>query len=141
MDTVPIPKVLIYIISNGHLLVHTHSDFPEAGFQVPGGSIDEGESAIEAARRELYEEAGLMLDAAATIVHRELFHAPWNEQVYDRHFVAIHCDIPTQDFRHVVSNGALDKGLVFDLFWLELKVAIQRLDFGHGAGLDRITTF
>ena len=80
------------------------------------------------------------MNAAAMIVHRELFHAPWNGQVYNRHFVTIHRDVPREDFRHVVSKGAVDKGLVFDFFWLELKLATQRLDFGHGAGIDRITT-
>lgn len=134
----PIAKVLVYVVSNGHLLVHRHSDFPEAGVQVPGGSINDGESAFEAALRELYEEAGLMVDSACTIAHRELFHAPWNGAVYDRHFIVIHCDLPLHDFHHVVTSGDADKGLAFVYFWLDLKGAIQSLDFGHAAGLQKI---
>lgn len=42
----------------GRLLVFDHVDV-DAGTQVPGGGIHEGESAAEAVRRELAEESGI----------------------------------------------------------------------------------
>ena len=48
--------------------MHTHFD-PEVGLPArwitPGGGIDEGESVVQAAIRELYEETGIRVEAAA----------------------------------------------------------------------------
>lgn len=56
-------KVLAYIIRDGErgqeLLAFTHRDYPEAGLQVPGGTLDEGEGPLSGILREIKEEAGL----------------------------------------------------------------------------------
>ena len=52
-------KVAAYITCNHQLLVFSHTDFPEAGIQVPAGTVGEGESFDEAVLREAYEETGL----------------------------------------------------------------------------------
>ncbi len=41
------------------LLVFEHAGMPEAGLQVPGGTIEEGETPIRAVAREVLEESGL----------------------------------------------------------------------------------
>lgn len=56
-STIKKAKVLVYIVNNGHLLVNLHTDFLVAGIQVPGGTIEPGESAKTASIRELYEES------------------------------------------------------------------------------------
>jgi len=52
-------KVAAYITCNHRLHVFSHVDFPEAGIQVPAGTVGEGESFDEAVLREAYEETGL----------------------------------------------------------------------------------
>jgi 8-oxo-dGTP pyrophosphatase MutT (NUDIX family) len=52
-------KVLAYITNANRLLVFRHSDFPEAGIQVPGGTVEPGEEWEAAALREAEEETGL----------------------------------------------------------------------------------
>lgn len=42
------------------MLVFDHIDFPEAGIQVPGGSVDVGETPFEAIQREVLEETGII---------------------------------------------------------------------------------
>ena len=37
-------KVLAYIIQDDRLLVFRHTQFPEAGIQVPGGTVEQGEA-------------------------------------------------------------------------------------------------
>jgi NADH pyrophosphatase NudC (nudix superfamily) len=60
-------KVLAYITrhQNGlkQLLVFEHRDFPEAGVQVPPGTVEPGEPVESALFREVYEESGLAADA------------------------------------------------------------------------------
>ncbi len=52
-------KVLAYVTNRGRLLVFRHTQFPEAGIQVPGGTMEAGEEPLEAALREAREESGL----------------------------------------------------------------------------------
>jgi 8-oxo-dGTP pyrophosphatase MutT (NUDIX family) len=51
-------KVVLYATLNGRLLVFTEPDHPEAGVQVPGGTVNPGETEEDGARREFIEETG-----------------------------------------------------------------------------------
>ena len=57
----PIPSVAVVICNDrGQLLLVKRREEPRKGFwSLPGGFMDDGESAIQAALRELYEETGL----------------------------------------------------------------------------------
>ncbi len=60
-------RVVAYVTDpSGRLLIFEHVDV-DAGTQVPGGGIHEGESAEEAVRRELAEESGV---ATAVLVRK-----------------------------------------------------------------------
>ena len=52
-------KVIAYITDGDRLLVFRHTDFPEAGIQVPAGTVEEGEALDLAVLREAEEETGL----------------------------------------------------------------------------------
>jgi ADP-ribose pyrophosphatase YjhB (NUDIX family) len=52
-------KVLVYITQNHRLLVFEHPFSPEAGIQVPGGTVEPDEKPEDAALREAREETGL----------------------------------------------------------------------------------
>ena len=52
-------KVFAYITNRQWLLLFTHLNAPEAGIQVPAGTIEAGESPEEAVLREVFEETGL----------------------------------------------------------------------------------
>jgi len=54
-----VPKALSYITQSEKLLVLLHPDHSEAGIQIPGGSIEPGETPEFAALREAREETGL----------------------------------------------------------------------------------
>ena len=59
MDKHITKKVVAYITYQDSLLVFRHTDFPEAGIQVPAGTVDAGESVEAAVFREAWEESGL----------------------------------------------------------------------------------
>lgn len=52
-------KVLAYVTQNDRLLVFVHRHSPEAGLQVPAGTIRDGEAPEVAVIREAAEETGV----------------------------------------------------------------------------------
>ena len=63
MPPQPVPviveKAVCYITRDGRVLVFEHPGAPEAGIQVPAGTIEPGEDPARAALREAAEESGL----------------------------------------------------------------------------------
>ena len=55
----PTNKIFAYITRAEQLLVFKDVDFPEAGIQIPGGTIESGELPEDAVLREAVEEIGL----------------------------------------------------------------------------------
>jgi 8-oxo-dGTP diphosphatase len=53
-------KVVAYITWGDRLLILTHPGNPEAGVQVPSGTVEEGEAPGDAVLREAQEETGLV---------------------------------------------------------------------------------
>ena len=116
-------KARVYAVRSGRLLVFTQPDFPEAGTQVPGGTIELGETAEAAARREFTEETGL---AVETLVALEPYADPTGAVRFP--FL---CDAPAEwpdswehEERHA-SGGAAPIRLLYG--WIALADAKLRL--------------
>ncbi|MDF1620427.1 NUDIX hydrolase [Pseudothioclava nitratireducens] len=60
------PGAYAVLMREGQVLV-THQSEPNPEFQLPGGGIDPGESAIRALHREVYEETGWTISSARRI--------------------------------------------------------------------------
>ncbi|HYF78640.1 MAG TPA: NUDIX domain-containing protein [Symbiobacteriaceae bacterium] len=124
-------KVLAYVTREAggqlELLVFDHVDFPEAGTQVPGGSIDPGETPDQAVLRETHEESGLTdvpivkylgcfpaAPVEVQVLHRHVYHLAATKALPDR-------------WEHVVSSGTDDKGLRFRFHWIPVTEAVAGL--------------
>jgi len=116
----PEPTVGILIFNpNGELfLVKTHKWHDKYG--MPGGHIELGESAVEAARREAKEETGLEI--------RDVDFLCWQECIYDeqfwkpRHFIFL--DFTARmDEGEVVLNDEAE-----DFIWMDPQKALGELD-------------
>ena len=118
-------KVFAYIIRKKgdklEMLIFRHRDFPEAGLQVPAGTIENGEDKISALRREVQEESGLETFKQITFLGTQQFIATSKQEIHHRFFyqMLIEDSIP-DEFEHIVSGNGLDKDLVFIYKWVEV---------------------
>jgi putative (di)nucleoside polyphosphate hydrolase len=110
-------KVLVYVVRARELLVFEHVDV-DAGIQVPKGTIESDETPAHAAKRELFEEAGLRANASLRIIGTltqpdELWH-----------FFSMTADASaSNEWLHQVSGVGDDNGMRFRFFWLPLAPA------------------
>ena len=118
-------KVYAYITCNGQLLVFRHIDFPEAGIQVPGGTVEPGEGVLSAVYREVYEETELQqitLVEKLGVVVRDLADLGLPE-IHKRHYFHFMVDqIPAERwtaYEENPSDGSAGS-IRFEFYWVSL---------------------
>ncbi|MBC7429794.1 MAG: NUDIX domain-containing protein [Bacteriovorax sp.] len=134
-------KVIAYIFrmknNQKEILVFAHKDFPEAGIQVIGGSVEKGEAFAFALVREILEESGLIVQESdfKKIGLTEYQRKDKLEINHRHYFEMISKDLP-DSWTHIVVSDGEDNGLLFDFFWLSIHEAKEHLtgDFGELLG-------
>ncbi|PCN48117.1 hypothetical protein Csp2054_08125 [Curtobacterium sp. 'Ferrero'] len=83
-----VEKVVCYVIHDGHILVFTHDSVPlvKTGVQVPAGTIEDGETPVEAAERELFEETGRRGRVVRSLGTAPYDLRPTRDEIALRHF-------------------------------------------------------
>jgi ADP-ribose pyrophosphatase YjhB (NUDIX family) len=129
-----IRKAIAYVTRGGpagapELLVFEHRDYPEAGTQVPAGTLDEGETPEDAAVREVEEESGL----EGCRLLKKLAVCDWPNpetgQMNERH--VFHLAAPpgtAEKWTWVETDGGIVselEGYVFQFRWIRLDGAIE----------------
>lgn len=135
-------KVVAYITWNDKLLVFSHPDFPEAGIQVPAGTIEPDESPDAAVLREAFEETGLSeLSLVAPLGEQVRDVTPFGkDELHHRYFFHLRCtEAAPQTWRHweeFPSDGSAR--VAFDFFWAQLPNDVPPLIAGHDAYLPTL---
>ena len=129
-------KVFAYISHAGRLLVFSHPDHPEAGIQVPAGSVKEGERPEAAVLREAFEETGLdSLELIAFLGVQQRDMGDFGlDQIHHRYFYHLrYKGRPPETWRHYETDPSDGSSgpIAFDCFRLLLGAAA-----GWGAGVD-----
>lgn len=136
-------KVFAYITHADRLLVFSHPHHPEAGIQVPAGSIKDGERPEDAVLREAYEETGLARLELVRFLgecRRDMSDFGLDE-IHHRRFYHLHCGgDPPDTWRHYEndpSNGDAEP-IAFEFFWARLPRDVPELIADHGEMLPQL---
>jgi 8-oxo-dGTP pyrophosphatase MutT (NUDIX family) len=118
-------KVLAYITrqtkTGPELLIFAHRDYPEAGLQVPGGTLDQGEDPLTGVLREVKEETGLEHFTSVKLLGETEYVATKNKEIHLRRFFYLtYGEACETTFVHTVTAGEEDQGLVFLYQWVPL---------------------
>ncbi len=117
-----VKKVCAYITHNNRLLVFSQPKAPEAGIQVPGGSVEDGETLEEAVLREAYEETGLTgLVINGYLGEQKRLFLP--DETHHRHFFHLtYPHTPPETWEHIerFRSDGNPTPIVFSLFWADI---------------------
>lgn len=117
-------KVIAYITWGNALLVFRQPAYPEAGVQVPAGTIEPGEMPVAAALREAGEETGLSGLALIAQLGEQVYDmAPFGKnEWHHRTFFHLRCtETPPRTWRHMEASPSDGSDpIAFDFFWAQL---------------------
>lgn len=143
-------KAYVYLTCGPDLLVFSEPDHPEVGLQVPGGTLDPGESYLQGARREFEEETGLSLDIAIeSFADQDHFFEDVPRCLTGlhrrRHFHGQVRVKPAHDWEHFETSPSTGGAPIrFRLFWVNLfsgnALTETRFFEGFGAQLETLRT-
>lgn len=131
-------KVLAYIFRvtdlSNEILVFTHRDMPEAGIQVVGGTVENGEDLICALKREISEESGIFLDENTIFqkIGESLYQRKDKPELNIRHYFSFYTSELKDSWSHCVESTGEDNQLIFDFFWLPVDEACLKLTGNMG---------
>jgi 8-oxo-dGTP pyrophosphatase MutT (NUDIX family) len=124
-----IRKAFAYITHGDRLLIFSHPHYPEAGLQVPAGTMRPEESPEEAVLREAWEETGIEgLRIERFLGEHELERTTDAEagrdgerQLHHRFFFHLKFEgEPLERWQHYELHDGLRAPTLFDLFWVPL---------------------
>ena len=127
----PKRKVYAYITYGKRLLVFRHVNEPEAGIQVPGGTVEAGESFESAVLREAREETGLPDLEIVDLLGEQV--RDWSDiglsEIHYRQFFHLRCtQITPETWRNTEADASDGSGPhLFEFFWVKIPDEVPEL--------------
>jgi 8-oxo-dGTP pyrophosphatase MutT (NUDIX family) len=125
-------KAYAYIVHAGRLLVFRHRDFPEAGIQVPGGTMLPEENPQAAVLREAAEETGLSELKIVSMLGEQMRDMSdfGRDEIQQRYFFLLACtQDPPETWTHFETDPSDGSSapIAFEFFWAELPNSVPAL--------------
>ncbi|WP_157598652.1 NUDIX domain-containing protein [Tateyamaria omphalii] len=121
VSSVAVKKSIVFIRRGSGILVFRH---PQAGVQLPKGTVEFDETPATAARREVFEEVGLALQGPLHALGT--WSCPTPPALW--HVFVAEAPVGTEEaWQHAPTGGGDETGLVFDVFWIDVYDARDRL--------------
>src|SRR2546427_655191 len=121
-------KIMAYLVrrdaAGWQLAVFEHANVPEAGVQVPAGTVKAGEPLDAALWRELLEESGLRAPSVALVCKLAEAREPEWDQMRHVYLLQDVGGLPN-DWVTVVAGDGEDQGMVFEFYWLAIAPGLQ----------------
>lgn len=142
-------RVYAYVTSQKGVLILQHPEHPEAGLQVPGGTVEAGESPEEAVIREVFEETTLAIMSRPALLGRQRFDMrefSMNES-QDAWFYQLHFELAEDNpvyadsWLHEETDPSNSPGaapIPFRLYWAKLPYEGEPLIAHHGKYLNQL---
>jgi 8-oxo-dGTP diphosphatase len=138
-----VEKVYAYITHGNKLLVFNHAQYPEAGIQVPGGTVEGNERPEDAVLREAKEETGLAKLEVISYLGMQPFDLSTTvaSRIQHRHFFHLRYEGPMIDsWRHheiTPSDGHPDP-IEFEFYWITFPDEMPELAGEQGVMLHKV---
>jgi len=133
-------KAFAYVTSGDRLLVLRHVHSPEAGLQVPAGTVEPHETPAQAVVREAIEETGLCEFSEPRHLGTVDVIIPGRPALYRRHFFHLRHRAESaaswQHYERYPSNGGAP--ILFELFWAQLPDEVPALVARHDEFLPQL---
>ncbi len=107
-----------------------------AGIQVPKGTIEEGETPLEAVKREMLEETGLTTLVVKGLIAQDYFNHP-SGVLQKRYFYHLTTSDETMETWQHYPTGLNEADLLFSFYWISAEQDTL-LAKGHGDYLYRL---
>ncbi|WP_168188759.1 NUDIX domain-containing protein [Thermoflavimicrobium daqui] len=113
-------------IRKWELLVFEHQDIPDAGIQIPGGTVEDYDYDLSAALlREIKEETGLEDVTVLTEILSEIYYHDIKKEFQERHFFIVTTSTKEDEWLYTVKSSGKDSDLKFNYYWEELHTVSQ----------------
>lgn len=137
-----VQKVIAYITQGERLLVFSHPYEPEAGIQVPGGSVEPDESPEQAVLREAQEETALSdLTIVSKLGEQVIDVSDYGrDEIYHRHFYHVRFTGKSAERWRTVEKFSSDGTgeHIFELYWVHMPDEVPELIADQGAFLSKV---
>jgi len=123
-------RAYAYVTNGRRLLVFRHVHCPEAGLQVPAGTVDPGEDPAHAVLREAEEETGLKgLRLVSFIARDERDMSDCRvDELQQRWFFHLRYDGEVKEsWQHAETSGGKTQPIWFEFFWANLPDGVTGL--------------
>lgn len=117
-------------------MVFKHKNIPEAGIQIPKGTVKEDEDTFSAVIREVQEETGIQRFEVEKLITEDYWEND-DGAMHKRYFYKIVCNEMADEWEYNPTGGGEEEGITFQFFWVSSDEEVELIK-GHADYLKMV---